>query len=206
MTNSHQIFDAEFLEKIYGQASPASVKKEINYNHPHYRKFIEASPFVILATSGKDGLDVSPRGDPVGFVSVADEKTLLIPDRRGNNRIDSLRNILSDPRIALIFFIPGVGETLRVIGQARILIDPALMEKFSMDGKLPRSVLEVHVESVFFQCSKAILRSKLWHPESKIDRKTLPSVGTILMDLSHGEINGNQYDAELPDRIKTTMY
>lgn len=206
MSYSYQITDIESLERLYGAPVSASVKKEINYLHPHYRKFIEASPFVILATSGKDGLDASPRGDPAGFVSVIDDKTLILPDRRGNNRIDSLRNIISDPRIALIFLIPGIGEMLRINGRAKILVDPALLEQHAMDGKLPCSVLEVHIEAVFFQCSRAILRSKLWQADQQLDRKTLPSLGTILAELSGGEINGKQYDAELPDRVRTTMY
>jgi PPOX class probable FMN-dependent enzyme len=206
MSGPYQISDIDSLEKIYGKPAVASVKKEVSYLHPHYRKVIEASPFVILATSGNEGLDVSPRGDPAGFVSVIDEKTLILPDRRGNNRIDSLRNIISDPRVALIFLIPGIGETLRVNGHAKILVDPRLLEQHSMDGKLPRSVLQVHVESVFFQCSRAILRSKLWHPDSHVDRRMLPSLGTILAELSGGDIDGQQYDAELPDRIRTTMY
>lgn len=206
MSYSYQITDIESLERLYGAPVSASVKKEINYLHPHYRKFIEASPFVILATSGKDGLDASPRGDSAGFVSVIDDKTLILPDRRGNNRIDSLRNIISDPRIALIFLIPGIGEMLRINGRTKILVDPALLEQHAMDGKLPCSVLEVHIEAVFFQCSGAILRSKLWQADQQLDRKTLPSLGTILAELSVGEINGKQYDAELPDRVRTTMY
>lgn len=206
MSDLYQISDIESLEKIYGKPAVASVKKEVTYLHPHYRKFIEASPLVVLATSGNDGLDVSPRGDPAGFVSVIDEKTLILPDRRGNNRIDSLRNIISDPRVALIFFIPGIGETLRVNGHAKILVDPQLLARHSMDGKLPRSVLQVHVESVFFQCSRALLRSRLWHADSQVDRSTLPSLGTILAELSGGDIDGQQYDAELPDRVRTTMY
>lgn len=206
MSDLYQIADLESLKKIYGTPPAAAIQKEIAYLHPHYRKFIEASPFVILATSGKDGLDVSPRGDPAGFVSVIDESTLLIPDRRGNNRIDSLRNIISNPRVALIFLIPGIGETLRVNGQAKILIDPALLEQHAMDGKLPRSVLQVHVESVFFQCSRAISRSRLWDPDRKLNRTALPSLGTILAEFSNGEIDGQQYDAELPGRIKSTMY
>jgi PPOX class probable FMN-dependent enzyme len=206
MNSTFQISDIDTLEQLYGKPSEASTKKEVSYLHPHYRKFIEASPFAVLATSGPEGLDVSPRGDPNEFVAVADEKTLLLPDRRGNNRVDSLRNIISDPRVALIFLIPGVGETLRVNGQAKILVDPELLERFSMDGKLPRSVLGIHVESVFFQCSRAILRSRLWDSDQKTDRSLLPSPGTILADLSKGDIDGRQYDAELPGRLKTTMY
>lgn len=204
--NPHRITDVETLESIYGAPAAASIRKEIDYIHPHYRAFIEAAPFAALATSGPGGLDVSPRGDRAGFVAVEDDKTLLVPDRRGNNRIDSLRNILSDERIALIFLIPGVGETLRVNGRATILTDPNLLGRFAVDGKLPRSVLAVHVESVFFQCSRAILRSRLWEGDRRMDRNALPSVGTILESLSNSEIDGSSYDMELPDRLKTTMY
>ncbi|TCS33735.1 hypothetical protein EDC30_11525 [Paucimonas lemoignei] len=206
MSDPYQISDLESLENIYGEPVVASLKKEVNYLHPHYQQLIKASPFVVLATKGEDGLDVSPRGDPAGFVAIVDDKTLILPDRRGNNRIDSLRNIIADPRVALLFLIPGLGETLRVNGRARILVDPQLLEQHAMEGKLPRSVLQVHVESVFFQCSRAILRSRLWHADSHVEKSSLPSVGTILADLSHGDIDGQQYDADLPARISTTMY
>jgi len=156
------------------------LKKEVAYVHPCYRKFIEAAPFVLLATSGPDGLDLSPRGDAAGFVRVHDENTLLLPDRRGNNRIDSLRNIIHDPRVALLFLIPGIGETLRVVGSASIHIQPDLLATFAVDGKLPRSVLAIKVESVFFQCSRAVLRSHLWDSSKHVSRDDLPSPGSIL--------------------------
>lgn len=203
---SHQISDLAALEEIYGQPLAASVRKEISYIHPHYQAFIEAAPFAVLATSGPDGLDASPRGDPAGFVHVENEKTLLLPDRRGNNRIDSLRNIISDPRVALIFLIPGIGETVRVNGRASIHNDPALLERFAIEGKLPHTVLKIEVEAVFFQCSRAILRSGLWKAEQQIERSALPSLGTILRDLSGSEIDGNKYDAELPQRLKASIY
>ena len=203
---SHQISDLAALEEIYGQPLAASVRKEISYIHPHYQAFIEAAPFAVLATSGPDGLDASPRGDPAGFVHVENEKTLLLPDRRGNNRIDSLRNIISDPRVALIFLIPGIGETVRVNGRASIHNDPALLERFAIEGKLPNTVLKIEVEAVFFQCSRAILRSGLWKAEQQIERSALPSLGTILSDLSGSEIDGDKYDAELPQRLKTSIY
>lgn len=203
---SHQISDLAALEEIYGQPLAASVRKEISYIHPHYQAFIEAAPFAVLATSGPDGLDASPRGDPAGFVHVENEKTLLLPDRRGNNRIDSLRNIISDPRVALIFLIPGIGETVRVNGRASIHNDPALLERFAIEGKLPHTVLKIEVEAVFFQCSRAILRSGLWKAEQQIERSALPSLGTILSDLSGSEIDGDKYDAELPQRLKTSIY
>lgn len=194
------------LEEIYGTPAAASLKKEVAYIHPHYRKFIEAAPFALLATSGSDGLDVSPRGDPAGFVRVHDESTLLLPDRRGNNRIDSLRNVLHDPRVSLIFLIPGIGETLRVNGTASIQVDPGLLSTFSIDSKPPLSVLVVRVNAVFFQCSRAILRSHLWDPSKHRDREDLPSPGTILADLSSNEIDGPKYDADLPWRLSTTLY
>lgn len=203
---SHQISDLAALEEIYGQPLAASVRKEISYIHPHYQAFIEAAPFAVLATSGPDGLDASPRGDPAGFVHVENEKTLLLPDRRGNNRIDSLRNIISDPRVALIFLIPGIGETVRVNGRASIHNDPALLERFAIEGKLPHTVLKIEVEAVFFQCSRAILRSGLWKAEQQIERSALPSLGTILRDLSGSEIDGDKYDAELPQRLKASIY
>jgi len=203
---SHQISDLAALEEIYGQPLAASVRKEISYIHPHYQAFIEAAPFAVLATSGPDGLDASPRGDPAGFVHVENEKTLLLPDRRGNNRIDSLRNIISDPRVALIFLIPGIAETVRVNGRASIHNDPALLERFAIEGKLPHTVLKIEVEAVFFQCSRAILRSGLWKAEQQIERSALPSLGTILRDLSGSEIDGDKYDAELPQRLKASIY
>src|SRR6201985_3862717 len=126
--------DAAALRELYGEPSEPAIAKEIDYVHPHYRAMIEAAPFMVMATSGPDGLDVSPGGDPPGFVVVEDNKTLLIPDRRGNNRCDSLNNLIDDPRIALLFMIPGVGETLRVNGQAEICVDPVLLEGFPGAG------------------------------------------------------------------------
>ena len=150
MAASHRITDEAALIALYGAPSPAALTKEVDHLHKHYRAMIAASPFVVLATSGPGGLDATPRGDPAGFVAIEDDRTLLIPDRRGNNRLDSLRNLLTDPRIALLFLIPGVGETLRVNGRAEISIDPALLARFPMQGKLPRSVIVVHVETGVF--------------------------------------------------------
>ena len=198
--------DAMALRELYGEPSEGAIAKEIDYVHPHYRAMIEASPFMVMATSGQDGLDVSPRGDPAGFVVVEDDKTLLIPDRRGNNRADTLNNLIADPRIALLFLIPGVGETLRVNGRAEISVDPALLERFPAQGKLPRSVVVVHVERVYFQCPKAIVRSDLWNPAKHIARKSLPTTGTILADISRGRVGGAEYDAAYPERLKATIY
>ena len=200
------IRDEAGLSALYGESSPGAIAKEIDYIHPHYRAMIEASPFMVLATSGPEGLDASPRGDPAGFVHVLDDKTLLIPDRRGNNRIDSLRNIVRDDRVALLFLIPGVGETLRVNGRAVISVAPELIGRFPFRGTLPRSVIVVTAERVYFQCPKAIVRSELWNPENHLSRKDLPSTGTILADVSAGLINGEQYDRDYPERLRATIY
>ena len=206
MIDEHLIRDEAALEAIYGASSAGAIAKEIDFIHPHYRAMIEASPFLVLATSGPEGLDCSPRGDPAGFVHVRDDKTLLIPDRRGNNRIDSLRNIVRDNRVALLFLIPGVGETLRVNGRASISIDPELIERFPFRGTLPRSVIVVRAESVYFQCPKALVRSELWNPQKHISRKALPSTGTILADITAGTIDREQYDRNYPERLRTTIY
>jgi uncharacterized protein len=202
----HLIRDEESLNALYGEISAGAIAKEIDYIHPHYRAMIEASPFLVLATSGPEGLDTSPRGDPAGFVHVVDEKTLLIPDRRGNNRADSLRNIIRDPRVALLFLIPGVGETLRVNGTAVISTDPALIERFPFRGTLPRTVIVVTAERVYFQCPKALVRSELWNPAKLIDRKSLPSTGTIMADITNGRVGGPEYDRAYPERLRATIY
>ena len=204
--SDHTVTSVEQLEAIYGQPSGAAVLKEIDHVNAEYRAFIEAAPFFALSTNGPEGVDCSPRGDEPGFVRVADEKTLMIPDRRGNNRIDSLRNIVRDPRVSLLFLIPGIGETIRVIGRAGISADPALLESFVFAGKTPRSVIVVAVESVYFQCSKAIIRSKLWDPSRLIDRKSLPSNGTILAAITNGTEGGPEYDKAYPERLKATIY
>lgn len=192
------------LERLYGTVARPSVAKVTDHIHPAYRPFIAASPFVALATSGPEGLDVSPRGDPAGFIEIEDDKTLLLPDRRGNNRIDSLRNILQDNRVALLFLIPGIGETLRVNGTAAISTDPALLERFAVNNQLPKTVLRIHVESVFFQCSRAIIRSGLWNADTQIARQSLPSIGSILKQIA--EIDGDAYDKALPERLKNSLY
>jgi uncharacterized protein len=203
---AHRVTDVATLDRLYGAPAVASLTKEIDYVHRHYCAFIEAAPFVVLATAGVDGLDASPRGDPAGFVVVEDAKTLLIPDRRGNNRIDSLRNIVADPRVALLFLIPGVGETLRINGKAVISTLPVLLDRFRVDGKVPRSVIVVRVEAVYFQCARAILRSSLWDPEHHVERGTLPSLGTILAELSGNPTDWEDYDRDLSEHMKTTLY
>jgi uncharacterized protein len=202
----HRIDDISKLEALYGAPMQPAIVKEIDYIHPVYRQIIEASPFVVLSTCGHDGLDASPRGDRAGFVVVEDEKTLLIPDRPGNNRFDSLRNILEDPRIALFFLVPGIGETLRVNGRGAISVDPELLARFVVNGKPPRSVIIVSLETIFFQCSKAVVRADLWNSEKRLDRKALPSTGTILAEVSKGRVDAETYDKALPERVRTMLY
>jgi PPOX class probable FMN-dependent enzyme len=195
------------LENLYSDPpyGPA-LFKETDRITPQYRKLIEAAPFCVIATCGPEGLDCSPRGDPPGFVRVVDAHTLLIPERRGNNRIDSLRNLVRDPRISLLFLIPGVGETMRVNGRAQISTDPTLTESFVMNGKVPKCVLVVTVERAYFQCTKAIIRAKLWDESSKVDRTTLPTPGSILAEVTDGKMGGPEHDRRAPARIKETIY
>ncbi|MNU59153.1 Pyridoxamine 5'-phosphate oxidase [compost metagenome] len=194
------------LEALFGQPGEASLKKEVPYLHPSYQALIAASPFAVLATTGPGGLDASPRGDAPGFVAVQDDKTLLLPERRGNNRIDSLRNIVADPRVALLFLIPGVGETLRVNGRARISAAPALLARFAVEGRAPQCVIEITVETVFFQCARAIQRSKLWAPVPQDAPRTVPTPGAILSALTDAAFDGATYDRELPARQRSTLY
>jgi len=206
MADDHLVTTMDALEALYGEPYGPAIVKEIDHVNQSYRALIAAAPFFALATSGPDGLDCSPRGDAAGFVRVHDEKTLLVPDRRGNNRIDSLRNIVRDPRVALLFLIPGVGETLRIIGRAAISTDPELTASFAVDGKEPRTVLIVSVERVFYQCTKAIVRSRLWDPATQVERKSLPSAGTILAEITGGKLGGPEHDRGQPERIKATLY
>lgn len=194
------------LEALYGLPGEASTAKEVPWITPQYRAFIEASPFVALATSGPEGLDCSPRGDLAGFVRVHDERTLMMPDRRGNNRVDSLRNIVRDPRVGLLFLIPGSGTTLRINGRAHLDTDPGLLASFEMDGKPPRSVIVMAVETVFFQCARAIIRAELWNPDRHVDPKSLPTPGQILAALSENRVGGESYDREWPERAAKSMW
>lgn len=201
-----EITSVEQLEDIYGQPGETSLVKEAREITAEYRRIIEAAPFAALATSGPEGLDCSPRGDVPGFVRVQDTKTLLLPDRGGNNRIDSLKNIVRDPRISLMFLIPGVGNALRVNGRAVISVDEELLESFVVKGKAPRSVIVMTVDAVYFQCARAIVRSGLWDMESRVDPATLPTPGEILARMSEGRVDGEDYDREWPERAAKTMW
>jgi PPOX class probable FMN-dependent enzyme len=151
-------------------------------------------------------VDCSPRGDLPGFVRIHDEATLMMPDRRGNNRIDSLRNIVRDPRIALLFLIPGSGSTLRVNGRAQVSVDPDLLASFKVEGKAPRTVVVMTVDEIYFQCARAIVRSDLWNPDKRVDPRSLPTPGQILADMSDNRVGGEQYDREWPERARRTMW
>ncbi len=203
---SDRIATVAQLEALYGLPGEASMVKEVDRITPHYRAFIEASPFAVLATSGPEGLDCSPRGDRPGFVRVKDERTLLLPDRRGNNRVDSLRNVLRDPRLALLFLIPGSGTTLRVDGRAHLSVEAALLASFAVGGKAPRSVMVIAVESVYFQCARAIVRSELWNEQRHVDPKTLPSPGEILAACSDNRVGGGDYDRAWAARAQQTLW
>jgi PPOX class probable FMN-dependent enzyme len=200
------ITTVEELEALYGQPLEASLIKEVDYVTPEYRALMDASPFAVLATSGPEGLDCSPRGDHPGFVRVVDSKTLMLPDRRGNNRTDSLRNIIRDPRMALLFLIPGSGTTLRVNGRAHLSTDPDVLNTFAVDGKPPRSVVVIHVDSVYFQCARAIVRSDLWNPEKHFAAACLPTAGQILAALTESRVDGEAYDRAWPERARQTLW
>ncbi|SFJ93319.1 hypothetical protein SAMN05216304_1209 [Bosea sp. OK403] len=208
----HTLTSLDDLAALYpNPIAPASVAKEIDHVDANYGALIAASPFFVLATNGPDGLDCSPRGDMPGFVRLRDAKTLLIPDRRGNNRLDSLKNILFDDRIGMLFLIPGYGETLRVNGTATLSTDPELCASFAMAGKLPACVIVVAVESVYFQCSRAVVRADLWNPAVQVDKRSLPSAGQILRGITEKNdkvetFDGEAYDKELPERVKATLY
>lgn len=200
------IRSVEELEAIYGRPAAASTVKEVDRITPAYRALIEASPFFILATAGPEGLDASPRGDRGPAVRIADDRTLMIPDRRGNNRIDSLRNIVRDPRVALLFLIPGSGTTLRVNGRATLTADADLCAGFAVDGQAPRTVILVAVDTVYFQCARAVLRAGLWDPALHPDPATLPTPGRILAELSAGATGGDAYDRDWPARAAKSMW
>jgi len=200
------ITTVEQLEALYGEPSEPSLVKEMAVITPDYRALIEASPFVALATCGPEGLDCSPRGDQSGFVRIHDDRTLMMPDRRGNNRVDSLKNIVRDPRVGLLFLIPGSGTTFRVNGRAHLSVDPALLESFAVDGKAPRSVIVIEVETAYFQCARAIARSDLWNPAKHADPKAIPTPGQILATTSKSRVDGEAYDKDWPQRAKQSLW
>ena len=200
------IASIEALEAIYSGVSQASVVKEVAALTPAYRAIVEASPFLAIASAGPEGLDCSPRGDLHELVRIVDDRTLLLPDRRGNNRIDTLRNLVRDPRIALLFLVPGSNTTLRINGRARILTTPDLLESFAVEGKTPRTVIEVAIERVYFQCARAVIRAGLWEQATQMRAASVPTPGAILAEITTGDFDGASYDAEWPERAKRSMW
>lgn len=200
------ITTVEQLEAIYGVTNDASTVKVADHVTPLYRIYIEKAPFAALATIGPEGIDCSPRGDLPGFVRIHDPKTLMLPDRRGNNRVDSLRNIVRDPRVSLMFLIPGSGNATRVNGRAHLSIDPELLASFKVEGKAPRSVMVMTVDEIYFQCARAIVRADLWNPDKRVDPKTLPTPGQILAEMSENKVGGAEYDRAWPERAAATMW
>jgi PPOX class probable FMN-dependent enzyme len=193
--------EARLREVLGGGPSDVVVTKLADHLNDLTRQFIERSPFVCVATARPDGgLDVSPRGDPPGFVRILDERHLLLPDRPGNRIADTLTNLLADPRIGLLFLIPGVGDSFRVNGRAVIVDDPELLEPSAVDGKVPKLGLLVSIEQCYTQCSKALIRSDLWNPERHIDRSELPSSGEIMRSLSKNGFDAEKYDRERAGR------
>lgn len=200
------ITTVEQLEDLYGPIHEAARIKEIDHITDHYRAYIEAAPLMVIASVGEQGSDCSPRGDPSGnFVRVIDPKTLLIPDRPGNNRIDTLRNIVQDPRVALLFLLPGIGITMRVNGRAALTTDETLCASMAMNGKPPKLLIRVTADQVYFQCPKSIIRGKIWDPNNHIDPKTLPTAGTMVQALEDA-FDGDTFDRNYPERIKQTIY
>ncbi|HTG32000.1 MAG TPA: pyridoxamine 5'-phosphate oxidase family protein [Thermoanaerobaculia bacterium] len=206
MDDAQTITSLGALQSLYDAPSERVRLKQIDRLDGHCQAFIAASPFLILATCGSSGADGSPRGDRPGFVEVQDDTTLLLPDRRGNNRIDSLRNIVENPAVGLIFLVPGVHETFRVNGRARISVDPALLARFAVDGKTPKTVLVITVQEAFIQCARALVRSDLWNPARHVRRDELPSIGTILAAHTGGKVDAATYDAEAAVTMRRTLY
>ncbi len=205
----HRLSDIAALEAHYGAPPTRALVKELDHIAAPYRAFVEAAPFVVIATAGPEGLDASPRGDPAGFVRVTGPQSVEIPDRPGNNRLDTLRNILRDRRVALLFLIPGIGETFRINGRAEITVDPELCAAHGLGGRPARAVIRVAVERCYYQCQKALVRGRLWDAEAQIARDRLPSAGDMLAAFHAAEgtpFDGARYDADYPERMARTLY
>ena len=194
------------LTAIYGAPNQTSISKVTATLTPSYRQMIEASPFLALATVGPEGLDCSPRGGETAVVRVADEKHVLMPDWRGNNRVDSLANIVRDPRVSLMFMVPGSNNVIRVNGRAVVAVEPALLESFEMAGKHPRCVVVVTINEAYFQCARALIRSQLWSPEFYVDLASLPTPGKMTKEASHIPFDEQVYDREWSERAAKTMW
>jgi len=203
---SYIIHDEAELAEMYGPALERSVRKQLDHLDDLCRAFIAASPMVIVGSQGPHAADNSPRGDVPGFVKVADDHTLLIPDRRGNNRLDTLRNLVRNPKVGLLFLVPGVSETFRVNGEAALSRDPALTSQFVMNGTAPRTVIVVTVKEAYIQCSRALVRSDLWNPAKHPLPGTVPSMGAVMAKHTCGFVDAKAFDEEAKERVPVTLY
>ena len=200
------ITDQTNLRAHFGEPSDRVIKKQLDHLDHHCQAFIALSPFCVLATAdGKGGVDASPRGDAPGFVKIIDAHTLLLPDRPGNRRIDSLRNILDHPGIGLLFFVPGIDETVRINGTAQIITDTTLLAQTEAQNKIPATGLLITVTEAFYHCAKALIRSQLWNPQTRIERTTFPTLGQIIADQITG-IDPIEADAGIADAYRTKLY
>ncbi len=196
------------LEALYpgiAKIAPATFHKETPVINDEYRQLIETAPFFAIASIGPGGMDCSPRGDESGFLRILDERTIAFPDRRGNNRLDTLRNIVADPRVALLFLIPGWNECLRINGTAQITADADLLASFEHQGKQPATVVVVTIQTMYFQCARAIKRAGLWDEASKVDPATLPTAGKLVKSVLP-DFDAQTYDGALQERQAKTLY
>jgi PPOX class probable FMN-dependent enzyme len=204
------ITSKEQLRDLYSQPLELAIKKQLDCLDELSEKFISLSPFAIISTAGKNGLlDASPRGEAAGFIKVLDKHTIAIPDRPGNNRLDSLTNIIENPKIGMLLLIPGFKECLRINGSAKIVTNNDLLKKFYHNGKLPKSLILVSIQEVYFHCAKAITRAKIWDSRSHVSRDKMPSLGRILMSQiapEKSEVEIKEVEALIEDRVKTTLY
>lgn len=207
---AHLITDETALRALFEPTHDLALKKSQPHLSPHAREFIARSPFLCIGTQNRDGrADVSPRGDPVGFVKVLDDRTLAIPDRPGNNRLDTLVNILSNPNVGLLFVVPGFEDTLRVNGQARVVTDPALLQTMAVQERVPKLAVVVTVQEVFLHCAKAFRRSRLWDPAAQQNRREMPSLVKIILDETTGappEDEMRKLDEGLEEAYRKTLY
>ena len=196
----------EELRDCYPQPLERSLRKSLTALDAHMRRFISLSPFLCLGTSGTGGADVTPRGDAPGFVHVLDDRTLLIPDWPGNNRLDSLTNVVANPQVGLLFFIPGVNETLRINGVAEITMEPAFVERWTVNGKHPRSAMRVTVREAYLHCAKALMRSRLWEDDYRIERTELPTYAQMLKDQNVTTQSVEELQASIDESYATRLY
>jgi PPOX class probable FMN-dependent enzyme len=197
----------EALRRHYKSVHDAAVRKELRFLDRHCRRFIENSPFVLIGSSdGQGNADVTPKGDRPGFVAILDDVTIAIPDRPGNNRLDTLENIVTNPAVGLLFLIPGMNETLRVNGEAKVTFDEGLRERLSVEGRAPQSVVVVKVKAAYMHCAKAFMRSDLWKPDSWQPRDAMPTLGAILQEQIAYDTSADAADRKLAESYKASMW